>query len=214
MAEPVVARPSTSAELGESLIHPDAASARMRRRLERPAQVGRYGFAVLGSVTAGAAVALGITAPSPIADAFLAFGGVMLLLAFAQHRLLQRTRAHWPSQAYLWKEGVEIVLENGDVRVAGWEDPRFVLDAYVRPGRDGAEPEVLLGWRMDGKLPLCPITSVGLDRLRAAADAHGLRTTEYRSGGGARAMRGLEFRAPPPAPGRPVGGTRPKRTAS
>lgn len=185
---------------GADLLHPDAGSPAMRRRLERPAQIGRYAFAVLGAVMAGAAVGLWIYRPDELAYGLLVFGIVLLGLSYAQHRLLRQARARCPEHVLLWSEGIELVLANGEIRVAPWNDPKFALDVFVRPGSRGRPDEVSLGWRMDPGIPICPITSDGLDRLRSEIDAHGLRSSEYRGGGGRSAMRGFEFRPFPPAP--------------
>jgi hypothetical protein len=184
---------------GIVILHPEAGSAEFRRKLERPAQVGRYAFGFFGAVTVAVGVALHLFHPTSVALALIAFGAVMIALAFVQHGLLGRDRRHWPTQALLWDEGVELILENGEIRAAEWDDPKFELDAFIRPGAKGRPDEVFLGWKMDSKLPLCPITPEGLDRLREAVDAHRLQSREYRGGGGRRAMRGFEFRPFPPS---------------
>jgi len=185
---------------GVDLLDAAASTADARRRAERAGNVGRFGFVALGAVTVGAAAGLWLSAPTPVDVGLLVFGGAMLGVGGLHHHWLRQERTHRPRQLLLWAEGVELVLENGEIRGAAWSDPTFSLDAYVRPGVRGRPEEVTVRWRMDRRIPLLPITSEGLDRLRAAAAGHGLRSEEYRGGGGRQAMRGYEFRAASPGP--------------
>jgi hypothetical protein len=191
--------PATSSEEhGHSLLRSDAECSEFRERMEVPSRWGRYVLVSLGVLIVGAATGIWFAHPSPAADGLLVFGLVLVVLGFVQHRLLLRDRDHWPKQAYLWAEGLELVLSNGEIRAAPWSDPKFVLDLYARPMKDGAPDEFLLVWKMDPKIPMCPITSKGFERVREAAVARGLEFSEYRADNRRRTLRGFEIRVPPP----------------
>ena len=188
---------------GPSILRTDPESERIRSRTEGPARVGRYALTVLGAVAAAAGGALWVTGPAAPAVAFVVFGGAMIGLGILFDRLLRRERIHRVEQVHLWDEGVEVVLANGEIRVATWNDPKFALELYLRSSKGAAGPEVLLAWRMDSRLPLIPITAEGSDRLRQMAERAGLRCVELnpsRRKHGTRAITIYAEKVKPPAP--------------
>lgn len=196
-------RPAPEEAGGPSILRVDAESERIRRRTEWPARFGRYALTVLGVVAVGAGAALWLTLHSLPSIAFIVFGALMIGLGILFDRLLRRERIHRPEQVHLWDEGVEVVLSNGEIRVATWNDPKFALELYLRPLKGAAGSEVLLAWRMDSRLPLIPITSDGSDRLRQAAEKSGLRCVELNPSHGRRGTRAITIYAekvPPVAP--------------
>jgi len=186
-----------SEEAGIPLARSDSDSENLRRRMELPGHVGRYVLVMLGGVILAASAGLWFTHPSAVADALLVFGLVLAVLGVVQHLLLVRGRAHWPDQAFLWSDGLELVLHNGEIRAAPWNDPKFVLDVYCRPVRGVSDDEILLVWKMDARVPPCQLSVVGFDQLRMAATAHGLDVIEFRTGNRRRDMHAYEIRAPP-----------------
>lgn len=179
-----------------SLIHSPAESAELRRQRERPAEIGRYPLIVLGAVCSASAAALWFSSHTSLVDvALLAFGLVLMALGGTLHLVLLRDRDRWPEEAHAWEEGIEIVLHDGEVKAAGWTDPKFALDIFVRkrPGRE--DDERLLHWRMDPAVPPCDLTKEGFDRLMQAVSSHDLKLAEYRAGGKARESRAYEIRA-------------------
>jgi hypothetical protein len=180
---------------GILLSRSDADTDYLRRQMELPGQVGRYILVMLGSVILAASAGLWFTHPSGLADALLVFGLVLVVLGIVQHQLLIRGRAHWPDQALLWPDGLELVLHNGEIRAAPWNDPKFVLDLYCRPVPGVANDEIMLVWKMDSKVPPCQLSVDGFDRLRGAAITHGLEVAEFR-GDRKRDMRAYEIRPP------------------
>lgn len=184
---------------GIPLLRSDAESEEYRRRAELPSRLGRFVLIGLGGVVVGAGTGVWFAHPSSAADGLLAFGAVLIVLGFIQHRLLLRDRDHWPEQAFLWTEGIELVLSNGEIRAAPWSDPKFVLDMYAKPMPGGAPDELLLAWKMDSKVPMSLLTQEGFDRVREEAVARGLEFVEYRADNRRRTLRGFEIR-PPPAP--------------
>ncbi len=165
--------------------------------MELPGQVGRYVLVMLGSVILAASAGLWFTHPSALADALLVFGLVLVVLGVVQHQLLIRGRANWADQAYLWSDGLELVLHNGEIRAVPWNDPKLVLDIYCRPVPGVHNDEIQLVWKMDSRVPPCQISVEGFDRLRVAAVAHGLMIEEFR-GNSKRDMRAYEIRPAPP----------------
>ena len=210
---PAIAVPSAAPEPPDdgSILAPEAGDEGARRRAERPAQVGRYAFSFLGGVVVAASTGLLLTHGTPLALGLLALGAVLLALAYVEHRWLLRDRSHRPIEAHLWPEGVELVLANGEIRVASWNDTAFAMDVFVHPARRDRPAEVIVAWKMDRRVPLFRTTEAALDRLRGAAETHGLLCAEYRPSTSPRAMRGFEIRARRvvPAPERaPVDGER------
>jgi hypothetical protein len=200
MTVPDPLAPAASEEdSGYALLRSDAEAEAYRERSEKPSRLGRFVLIGLGGVIIGAGTGVWFAHPSAAADGLLAFGVVSILLGFVQHRLLLRDRDHWPKQALLWSEGLELVLSNGEIRAAPWSDPKFVLDLYARPMPDGLPDELLLAWKMDPKIPMTLMTQEGFDRVREAAVNHGLEFSEYRADNRRRTLRGFEIR-PPTAP--------------
>jgi len=191
---------SSGEETGVPLLRSDAESEEYRLRAERPSQIGRFVLVGLGGVIVGAGSGIWFARapPASAADGLLAFGIVLIVLGYVQHRLLLRDREHWPRQAFLWSEGLELVLANGEIRAAPWSDRKFGLDLYARPTPRGGPDELLLAWKMDPKVPMSLMTEEGFDRVREAAVAHGLEFSEYRADNRRRTLRGFEIRAPPP----------------
>jgi len=187
-----------SEALGVSLTRADTDMARLRRRMEMPSDVGRYVLLMLGSIIAAAAAGLLVTHPSLTGEGLLAFGVVLVLLGLAQHVLLKRDRAHWPDQAFLWADGLELVLHNGEIRALSWNDPKLAFDIYLRPLRGFPNDEITLVWRSDAKIPPCQLSLEGFDRIRAAAVEHGLEFSEFRGDNRKHGMRAYEIRAPAP----------------
>jgi hypothetical protein len=181
--------------MGVSLTRDDADAERLRRRMELPAEVGRYVLVMLGAVIAAAASGLWITRPSVLADGLLVFGALLILLGVVQHLLLKRDRAHWPDQAYLWADGLELVLHNGEIRATSWTDPKLALDIYLRPLRGVPNEEILLVWKSDAHVPPCQLSVEGFERIRETAIAHGLEFAEFRDGNRKRSMRAYEIRS-------------------
>jgi hypothetical protein len=201
MRSPEAGGPAASpSEGGVPLLRSDAESEGYRRQAELPSRLGRFVLIGLGGVIVGAGSGIWFAHPSAVADALLVLGALLIALGYVQHRLLLRDRDHWPKQAFLWEEGVELVLANGEIRAAPWSDPRFVLDLYARPvGRD-APDELLLAWKMDPKVPMTLITQEGFDRLRETAVVRGLEFSEYRADSRRRTLRGFEIRSSAPGP--------------
>ena len=182
---------------GLALLRDDAGSEDYRERAELPSRLGRFVLVGLGGVIVGAGTGVWFAHPSPVADGLLAFGAVLIVLGFIQHRLLLRDRDHWPHQALLWSEGLELVLANGEIRAAPWSDAKFTLDLYARPMSDGSPDELLLAWKMDPKIPMVLLTPEGFDQIREAAILHGLELSEYRADNRRRTLRGFEIRTRP-----------------
>lgn len=195
--------PPTDNESGVRLLRTDLGSEEYREQAELPSRLGRFVLIGLGGVIVGAGTGVWFAHPSPAADGLLIFGAVLIVLGFVQHRLLLRDRDHWPKQAFLWSEGLELILSNGEIRAAPWNDPKFVLDLYARPMPGGAPDELLLAWKMDPKIPMVPLTQEGFDQVREAAVVHGLEFSEYRADNRRRTLRGFEIRPRPPPTVRP-----------
>jgi hypothetical protein len=196
----MVATTETSAsadpeERGSSLIHPLAESAQLRRRRERPAELGRYPLALLGVVCAASASALWLFQHvSVLSVALLAFGLLLIALGATLHLVLLRDRERWPEEAHAWEEGIEILLHDGDLKAALWDDPKLALDVFVRDRKGSAEPERVLCWRMDRAIPPCDLTQEGFDRLMQIVASRDLGLREYRSGRPGREARAYEIR--------------------
>jgi hypothetical protein len=186
-------------EPGFSLLVPSDQWEEFRRRAELPSRWGRYVLAGLGALSVGAGTGMWFARPSSTADGILVLGLVLVGLGFVQHRWLLRDRKHWPTQVLLWSEGLELVLTNGEIRAAPWSDPKFVLDLYARPLKRNGQDEYVLVWKMDSKIPACPITPEGFDRVREMAVSQGLEFTEYHADNRRHTLRGFEIRVSPPA---------------
>jgi hypothetical protein len=200
--------PSTEST-GTPIARNDNRSARLRRQSERWAHLSRYALGMTGAVTLGAALALWFLHPSGLAIGLVLFGLVLVALGLVQHFLLVRERRRWPDQAYLWPDGVELVLHNGEVRAVEWDDPKLAFDLFRRPVRDDPSDEILLEWRMGGYVPPCSLTQEGFDRLQATAVLHDLGMAEFRHGSRPHEIRIYEVRprrrvpaAIPSSPGR------------
>jgi len=185
---------SGTTEEGFSLLRTGEEVAVLRHRLEQPARLGRYGLGVLGTITAGAGAGLWFATASLLGIALGVFGAVLIVLGVVQHLLLRRDRAHWPDDAFLWKEGLELVLHNGEVRGFSWSDPKLALDLVARRAPPPAAREYLLVWMMDPKIPSIELSADRFERLKAAAVAQHLIVTEHRSGKKAEGTQWVEIR--------------------
>jgi len=197
-------RPTTgpSAEsTGVSLARNDERAARSRKDSERLAHLSRYALGTSGAVTASAATALWILHRSDLAIVLVIFGLVLIALGLTQHLLLLLERRRWPDAAYLWADGIELVLHNGEVRAVEWDDPKLAFDLFRRPVRGDPNGEILLEWKMGGYVPPCPLTPDGFERLQKAAVARNLRMAEFRHGRRSNEVRVFEVRPGRPRPG-------------
>ncbi len=180
---------------GFPLLRPAEEANALRRRRERPAEIGQTLLVLLGAVCAGASLALWLTHGSVVALGLLAFGVVLIALGLFQHWLLRRERSHRVDQAHLWESGIELVLHNDEVRAASWTDAALALDVFVRPRRNSEEEDRLLVWRMDPKVPAFDLSKSGLEQLRKTVVEHDLGFTEYRRGRKTRESRAYEIRS-------------------
>jgi hypothetical protein len=169
-------------ETGFSLLRDDEAAHLLRRRHERPIRVGAYTLALLGSVTAAAGVALGLTAPTLLGVALPIFGLTLVAVGIAQFLLLRRDLAHWPDRALLLDGGVELVLHNGEVRGVSWTEADLALDLVARRAPPPADREFLLVWMTEGRIPSVELSAAGFARLRQAAESRRLGVTVHRKG--------------------------------
>lgn len=183
-------------EHGVSLLRSPPELEAYRSQAEKPSRIGRFVLVGLGGVVLAAGTGSWLAYRSATAEAFLGFGGFLIALGLVQHRLLQRERDHWPLNAHLWGEGLELVLANGEIRVAPWSDPKFRLDVYARPVDHSGPDEYVLVWKMDSKVPMCPITEAAFHRIRDVANANGLEITEYHASSRRRSLRAFEIRPP------------------
>ena len=183
-------------ERGVSLLHSPAESAALRRRRERPAELGRYPLLVLGAVCASAAAALRLEDHgSLVALALLAFGLVLIALGATLHLVLLRDRDRWAEEAHAWDEGIEILFHNGELKATLWADPKLALDVFVQQRKGGREDERFLYWRMDRAVPPCDLTKDGFDRLMQVVTSRDLKLAEFRAGRRGRESRAYEIRA-------------------
>ena len=188
------------AEKAASIARTGDEAAYLRRRMERPARVGRYVLTFWGAVTASAGFAFWIASGSTVGIAIGAFGVVLVVLGIVQHFLLIRDVAHWPSDVLLWDEGVELVLPNGEVRGVTWSDPDLALELVSRRAPVPAKREYLLLWLPDSKIPPVQLSEEGYERLARVATAGGLRISQNRRGGRADAFQVVQIRAMALAP--------------
>jgi len=167
----------------------------LRRRLERPARLGRYAMTVLGAVTASAGVAFWVSTSSLVGVALGVFGALLVALGLVQHFLYRRDLEHWPTDVLLWDEGLELVLANGEVRGATWSDVDLALELVSRRAPLPAEREYLLLWLADSKIPPIQLSAEGYERLAKVAADGGLRITQSRRGARANAVQVIQIRA-------------------
>jgi hypothetical protein len=182
-------------EHGVSLLRPAEEATDLRRRRERPAEVGRYLLIGLGSVCAGAAGALWVTTRvSLVAGSLLGFGLILIALGATLHLVLLRDRERWPEEAHAWDEGIELLLHDGELRAASWTDPKLALDVFVRRRRGATDEERLMVWRMGPAVPPCDLSRAGFELLMQVVVAHHLQLAEFRGGSKAREARAYEIR--------------------
>jgi len=161
----------------------------VRHVYERPTAVGRYALVGLGALTLGSGVGLVLAHYATIAFAILAFGLVLMILGALQHLVYVQGKAHWPDQLILFDGGVEVVLHNGDVRAVEWTDPKIDFEIHVRRAKRGEGEEAKLFWHMDRKVPPCPLSTEGFERIRVEALRRNLGYQELRRGRGRRELR-------------------------
>ncbi len=164
-----------------------------RRRMERTVEWGRYVLLGFGAVALGSGTALVLAHRSIAAFVILAFGLLLMALGAVQHFYYRRGKALWPEQMLLFPDGLELVLHNGEIRSAEWSDPALDLEVHERPQWVGSADAVVLQWRMDTRVPPCPITADGFERLKREAVRRDLKLEEVRSGGGKRELRMFTF---------------------
>jgi hypothetical protein len=171
-------------EEGTSLIRTGPEAEFLREWLQRPARLGRYALLCLGGVVLGAGVALFLTNGSILGVAFALFGGVLLALGAVQHVLLRHELTHWPLDALLFEDGIELVLSNGEIRASTWSDPNFSIALVSRRAPAPANREYLLIWMSEGKIPSVELSEAGFDALLQEATARRLDIDERRRGRG------------------------------
>jgi len=148
----------------------------------------------LGAVTAAAGVAAWITDALVPGLALGVFGAVLITLALVQHMLLRRDHSHWPVQAVLREDGVELFLRNGEVRGLSWADSDLALNLISRKAPPPANREYLLVWMSDPKIPSIELSAEGYDRLRQAAEAQRLIVMANRRGRSETGTEWIEIR--------------------
>jgi len=190
---------------GLSIIRTGKEAEALRRHADRPARLGRYLLAMLGVVTAGAGLAEWVTTKSPVGLALGVFGSVLLVLGVTQHLLYRRDKAHWPEQAILWDDGIELVLHNGEVRGTTWSDSDLFLHLVERRAPAPANREYLLIWGMDSKIPPVELSSEGFERLTQTTVDHHLQVAQSRRGSRVDATKVFEIRQGTPRPFDEVG---------
>jgi len=186
---------SEDLEGGESIVRaPEEGGEILRDRMERPARVGRFALALLGVVTASVGVAEWVTSRTVVGLSIGLFGVILLALAVVQQHLYSRDLAHWPDQAILWKEGLELVLHNGEVRGVTWAESDFALHLVERRAPIPANREYLLIWLPDPKIPPVELSADGFERLNRVASDRNLSVVESRRGSRPDATRLIEIR--------------------
>ncbi len=187
-------------EGGVSLARTGDDATMLRRRLERPARLGRTILVIIGGITASAGIADLITTRSTVGIAIAVFGFALLALGVVQHLLYQRDLKHWPTDVLMWDEGVELVLANGEVRGVMWSDADIALQLVSRKAPKPAEREYLLLWLQDSKIPAVELSAEGYDRLtKTAADA-GLQFAIVRRGHRTKGTQLIQIRPALPPP--------------
>ncbi|HXW67728.1 MAG TPA: hypothetical protein VEL82_07645 [Thermoplasmata archaeon] len=197
MPSPGASQEAVAVPRGVLIGRADDAALLLRRRLERPARIGRYGFGFIGGVIAAAGLGLWFTDRALLGLAFAGFGGVLLGLAAVQHVLVRRDEAHWPDQAILWEEGIELVLHNGEVRGVSWDDPDLSLGLIARRAPRPAAREYLLLWMGDSHVPTVELSAAGFTLVRKAAIARQLLINERRRGREPNGSEWIEIRQSP-----------------
>jgi hypothetical protein len=196
-ASPVGAESGFEGE-GFSLLRNDEAMPVLRKRLERPARMGGIALTLLGVVCAGAGAALwvtgGVRTPTPLALGITLFGILLITLGVVQFRLVRRDAEHWPNRAVLWDGGLELELNNGDVRGASWSDPDLALNLVSRKARAPVNREFLLIWLRDSKVPSIELSAEGFAKVRQTAEDHRLAVKELRAGTRSDAAQWIEIR--------------------
>ena len=190
-------RPSDDSEKHASIARAGTDAVFLRQRMERPARLGRIILSLFGGVTASAGAAVWVTTRSEPAVGLIVFGGVLAALGVVQHLLYQRDRAHWPDQVYLWTDGLELVLSNGEVRGASWSDPDFALELVARRAPPPAQREFLLMWLPDSRIPPVELSEEGFDMVAKAAVDHELKITHSRRGSRRDSLQLVEIRQNP-----------------
>ena len=99
----------------------------------------------------------------------------------------------------LHEDGIELLLDNGEIRAAEWSDPKLDLEIHSRPAKAGGGNEILLLWRMDRRIPPCPLTPEGFEHLRAEVEGRSLHFQEFHQGRPGREQR-MYLIGPPPRP--------------
>ncbi len=164
-----------------------------RRRSERTVELGRWVLLGFGALTLGSGAALVLAHRSVAAFVILAFGLLLMALGAVQHFYYRRGQALWPEQMLLFPDGLELVLHNGEIRTAEWDDPELDLEIHERPHWVGSADAVVLRWKMDTRVPPCPITAEGLERIQKEAIRRDLKLEELRAGRGKREVRMFTF---------------------
>ncbi len=189
---------------GIAILREGEAAEFLRRRIERPSRIGFYGllfFGVLtaffGLLTAGIGGSLGSIGRSPLSTGIIVLGGVLILLGWGQHLLYRRDLAHWPDQAILWDQGIELVLHNGEVRGVSWTDPDLAINLVARRAPPPARREFLLVWMTEGRIPSAELSEAGFDEVQRAAVAHGVTVIQNRRGRRPDATQTVEIRQSP-----------------
>lgn len=183
-----------ASEAGSPITRPEEEIPKLRVRLERPARVGRYFLGFLGAVSVAAGTALWTTTRSQPGIAVAVFGAVLIGLAAAQHLLFRRDLAHWPEQALLFEDGIELVLHNGEVRGAHWSESDLMIQLVDRRAPAPLNREYLLVWMMDPKIPPVELSAEGYERVRRAAEERFLQVSQRLRGGRKNATRVVEIR--------------------
>lgn len=185
-------------EGGISILRADAETDRERLRYERSSVFARFGLIGLGAVTLGSGAGLVLAHYALVAFAILAFGLLLMILGAVQHLLFLRGRDRWPTQLVLFDTGVEVVLRNGDVRAAEWNDPKLALEVQTHPRSDGSGDAATLFWRMDRSIPPCAITADGFAKLQGEIVGRGLSMNDSRRGPRRQETRVLQIGPAPP----------------
>lgn len=186
-------------EHGLSLLAPADEVSAVRRRREKPAEIGRYLLLGLGGLAAGTSAVLGWQLPADrfIALAVVGFGLILVALGAILHLVLLRDRQRQPVEAHAWEDGIELILANGEVHGATWADPKLSIDVFVRPARRGHAEERLLVWGMGRSIPPIDLSEAGLGQVLEDVVTHGLRLAEYRQGRRTDEPRAYEIRGRP-----------------
>ncbi len=186
----VVPPPGVAAEeSGLSILRSDAFADRLHHGMARPTQLGRYLLVGLGAVAVGAGVGLFFGHQVDVALAILLLGAILVVGGILQYRSFQRSQAHWPVKILLHEDGIELLLDNGEIRAAEWSDPKLDLEVHSRPSKRAGGFEVTLLWRMDRRIPPCPLTPEGFEHLRSEVEGRKLKLQEFHQGRPGREVR-------------------------